>query len=86
MTPYKGLPILVLWGDNVDQSPRWSPRLAQCRAFVTAANAAGGKAELVLLPDVGLKGNSHMMMLDKDNLDVADWITGWISRNVPRKP
>ncbi len=85
MTPFKGLPILVLWGDNVDQSARWAPRLAQCRAFVKAADAAGGKAELVLLPDVGLKGNSHMMMLDRDNLDVADWILGWIGRNVPRK-
>src|ERR1022692_3418316 len=43
LTPYKALPILVLFGDYVDLSPRWAPRLKMCRAFVAAANAAGGK-------------------------------------------
>jgi hypothetical protein len=27
MTPYRNLPILVLWGDYVDLVPRWAPRL-----------------------------------------------------------
>jgi hypothetical protein len=43
LKPYVGLPILVLFGDYVDEFPRWAPRLANCRAF---ANAAGGKAEV----------------------------------------
>ena len=84
MTPYKGLPILVLFGDYVDQSPRWAPRLALCRQFVAAANAAGGKAELVLLPDVGIHGNSHMMMQDRNSHQVADWVAYWIERHVPK--
>jgi hypothetical protein len=54
LKPYAGLPILVLFGDYVDQSPRWAPRLRACREFVAAANAAGGKAELVLLPEIGI--------------------------------
>jgi pimeloyl-ACP methyl ester carboxylesterase len=82
MTPYAGLPILVLWGDNVDQSPRWAPRLAACRDFVAAANAAGGKVEMVMLPDVGFHGNSHMLMQDANSLDVAHWLDGWIGRHV----
>lgn len=85
LAPYKDLPILVLFGDYVDQSPRWAPRLKLCRAFVAAANAAGGRAELILLPEIGFHGNSHMLMQDKNSLDIADWLTGWLDKRVPAK-
>lgn len=85
LAPYKDLPILVLFGDYVDQSTRWAPRLKLCRAFVAAANAAGGKAELILLPEIGIHGNSHMLMQDKNSLDIADWLTGWLDKRVPAK-
>ncbi|GJE58472.1 esterase [Methylobacterium trifolii] len=86
MAPYRDLPILVLFGDYVDLVPRWAPRLKLCRAFVAAANAAGGKAELVLLPEIGIAGNSHMLMQDTNSLEVADWLAGWLDRHVPARP
>lgn len=86
MAPFKGLPILVLFADNVDKSPRWAPRLKLCRDFVQAANAAGGKAELILLPDIGIHGNSHMLMQDKNSLAIADWLDGWIHHHIGQKP
>jgi len=82
MAPYAGLPILILWGDYVNESSRWAPRLAGCTEFVRAANAAGGKAEQVMLADVGMPGASHMLMQDRNSLQVADWLAGWIARNV----
>jgi len=82
LKPYAGLPILVLFGDYVDLSTRWAPRLKACREFVQAANLAGGKAELVVLPDLGIKGNSHMLMHDRNSLEVAAWLDSWILRNV----
>jgi hypothetical protein len=84
MKPYAALPVLVVWGDYVDQFPRWAPRLANCRAFVAAANAAGGKAELLVLPEIGIKGNTHMLMQDDNSLDVADLLLDWISKHVAR--
>lgn len=86
LQPYAGLPVLVLFGDYVDQSPRWAPRLRACREFVAAANAAGGKAELALLPEAGIRGNSHMLMQDKNSLEIADWLAGWIDRHVGLRP
>ena len=83
LAPYQNLPILVLFGDYVDLSPRWAPRLKLCRAFVAAANAAGSKAELILLPEIGIHGNSHMLMQDKNSLDIADWLAGWLDKRVP---
>ena len=35
-------------------------------------------SELINLPDVGIKGNSHMVMMDKNNGAVADVIQRWL--------
>ena len=78
--------MLVLFGDYVDQSPRWAPRLAACRAFVAAADAAGGKAELIVLPEIGIHGNTHMMMQDRNNLEIAALVDRWIERHIGRRP
>jgi hypothetical protein len=86
LTPYKGLPILVLFGDYVDLSPRWAPRLKACRAFVAAANAAGGKAELLVLPEIGIHGNSHMLMQDRNSLQIAALLVVWIERHAGQRP
>ena len=84
MTPYAGLPILVLWGDYVELSPRWAPRLKTCGDFVAAANRAGAKAQMVMLNDVGLPGASHMLMQDKHSLQIGNWLADWIDRYVTR--
>lgn len=81
LKPYAGLPILVLFGDYVEEFPRWAPRLANCRAFAEAANAAGGKAKVLVLPEIGIKGNSHMLMQDNNNLDIADIVLDWIDKS-----
>ena len=39
---------------------------------------------MLVLPDVGLHGDSHMMMQDRNSHDVAGWLAGWIDRNVPK--
>ncbi len=44
--------------------------------------AAGGDAELMELPKMGIKGNSHMLMQDKNNLQLADLILTWIDQHV----
>ena len=80
LKPYLKTPILVLFGDYVDLSPRWAPRLATCRAFVEATRQAGGNAELLLLPEVGIRGNSHMLMHDSNSLELADLLTGWLAK------
>jgi hypothetical protein len=34
----------------------------------------------VNLPQIGIKGNSHMMMMDRNNQQVADVIQGWLEK------
>ena len=36
----------------------------------------------MLLPEHGIMGNSHMMMMDRNNLQVADRLRNWIAQQV----
>jgi len=68
-----GLPILIV----VSESSYHAPYDHCTSRFLTQA---GVKNEFVRLPDVGIKGNGHMMMLEKNNQEIAAYLNGWISR------
>ena len=37
------------------------------------------------LPAMGIKGNGHMMMMDKNNLQIADLIIGWVGQQTAKR-
>ena len=37
------------------------------------------------LPKLGIRGNSHMLMQDKNNLQLADLILSWIDTHIEAK-
>ena len=74
----KGTPILVVIGDNAKDHPRWKAIRQHSVNYQTAFQAAGGNLDLVDLPDVGIKGNSHMVMMDQNSDKVADLIQAWL--------
>jgi len=45
-------------------------------------NQAGVKAQYVKLEDVGLTGNEHEMMLDKNSDEIAKFFAQWLDKNV----
>ena len=46
-------------------------------------NQAGVKTQFVRMEDVGLHGNGHEMMLEKNSDEIAKFIGGWMDKNVP---
>lgn len=56
--------------------------LDNCKAFNARINAAGGNAKMLYPPDLGIFGNSHMIMNDKNSDQIADLIIKWIDQNV----
>jgi hypothetical protein len=40
------------------------------------------KAEFVRLEDKGIHGNGHMVMIEKNNLDIAKVVDDWVRQNV----
>src|SRR6202790_3698837 len=84
-----GIPILVIFGDHLGDVPGmadlWPARFKTCQQVVDQVNAAGGDAVMMPLPKYGQFGNSHMLMQDKNNLQVADLILKWIDDHVEGK-
>jgi hypothetical protein len=75
-----GIPTLVLYGDYIEQDTRWPTIRRNGIAFADTVNKAGGKVEVVDLPKVGIKGNSHMVMMDRNSSQVAALIQAWLEK------
>jgi len=84
---YRNTPDIEVFGDNVMGNPASTgqSRLDGRTAVANAINAAGGDATVVQLPQIGLRGNTHMLMQDKNNLKVADFLLKWIDKKVYSK-
>ena len=74
----KSIPILEIFGDYIAQDPRWVAYSKIDLAYLDAVKAAGGGADIVDLPKMGIAGNSHMMMMDRNNRQIADLISKWL--------
>jgi pimeloyl-ACP methyl ester carboxylesterase len=84
------VPILVVFGDHretptgIPTLPTWQTRFEACQALIGRIKNAGGQAEMLAPPDRGIRGNSHMIMQDKNHLQIADWIVQWIETRVSK--
>ena len=76
----KAIPTLFVYGDGIETDPRWPAIRRNGVSFGEAITKAGGKVEVVDLPKAGIRGNSHMLMMDKNNADVAALIQGWLEK------
>jgi len=84
------IPTLVMFGDHLGDvqgafSTTWPTSFASCNTFVKQVNDAGGDAQMMSLPAMGIKGNSHMLMQDKNNAQLADLILNWLDGHVEKK-
>jgi hypothetical protein len=75
------IPLQMVWGDNVDQAPNYVAALAQTKRFVEVVNKYGGKAEILMLRDAGLTGNTHIPFADLNNVEVADLLSQFLAAN-----
>lgn len=74
------IPVLVLYGDHLDLDSRWPSIRARTDAFFQSAASAGAKIDIVDLPDHGIAGNSHMMMMETNNAEIAEFISAWMRK------
>ena len=60
----KNIPMLWVWGDYTGESSFWKSIVARQEKVRAQVNKLGGTAEVMMLPELGVKGNSHMIMMD----------------------
>lgn len=81
----KGVPMLWVWGDNLDKFPFWGRITAQQEKFRANLVRAGGTGDRLLLPELGIRGNTHMVMMDRNSDRIAALIDQWLSKQGIRK-
>jgi pimeloyl-ACP methyl ester carboxylesterase len=81
-----GIPMLIIFGDYLDIPTgiehSWQTACEQCETFSQQVNEMGGNAKVVRLADEGIKGNSHMLMQDKNHLEIADKVIKWMEQAI----
>jgi len=71
--------MLGVYGDYID-SRRQAGRKAGVEAAAVLFSQNGGPAEVISMPeDHRVNGNSHLMMEDENNADIADLIIDWLA-------
>ncbi len=71
------VPILVVIGDYMGSNPA-----SACEKEMEQIKVAGGDITFLSLPDVGIKGSTHMFMQGQENIRVADVLIDWIDDHV----
>lgn len=83
------IPVLLIYGDNIPAPDKpslypgidiWRGRLMMAQLFINAINKHGGHAELLHLPDIGVRGNTHFAMSDLNNVAIADLVSFWLKK------
>jgi len=81
------IPTLVMFGDHLNDTQGGGPANwgRRSRAALEQLKKAGGDAEMMHLPALGIRGNSLMLMQDRNSDQLADLVIAWIDKHVERK-
>jgi len=71
----RGIPILIVTAEASYHAP-----YDHCTSLFL--RQAGVAHDFVRLADVGIRGNGHMMMLEKNNLEIAAYFARWLEEKV----
>ena len=83
------IPVLLIYGDNIPAPDKtsiypgidiWRGRLMMAQLFVNTINKHGGHADLLHLPDIGVRGNTHFAMSDLNNVKIADIVSAYLNK------
>lgn len=79
------MPIVIYYGDYITEKPstavgtdKWRSEYEMAQKFVTTINKYGGDATIVHLPEIGITGNSHFLMAEKNNVQLANLMEQWL--------
>lgn len=80
------IPIIVYYGDyileeetDIPSQEFWRRSLTSAREWAELVNSNGGDVTIVHLPEIGINGNTHFIMSDLNNLEIADHLTTWLN-------
>lgn len=75
----KDIPHLMVWGDFLGENALWQRIKPVIDRWAAAIREKGGTVEELSLPERGIRGNSHMLMMDDNSDQIAALIQEWIA-------
>ena len=87
---YTKFPIIIYYGDYLPKSEAeaeklgfklnyaWRIRLELTKEWAKLINENGGDAQVVHLPEIGIKGNTHFPFADLNNAEIARLLNEWL--------
>ena len=87
------IPIQIVWGDNIPAKAdpaNVGPlatldgrriNLVRSELMAAAINRHGGHAEVIKLPEIGIRGNTHFPMLDLNSDRIAALLSDFLKKN-----
>jgi pimeloyl-ACP methyl ester carboxylesterase len=72
------IPVLVVYGDHLDRDRRWPTIRQRTDVYLRALQRSGCRLRVLDLPAAGIAGNSHLMMMESNNLAIAALIEDWL--------
>jgi pimeloyl-ACP methyl ester carboxylesterase len=74
------VPIIIVIGDRAPD------RVATSRAFQKKMQSLGGDVTVDALPEAGIRGNSHTLMLERNNKEIMERMVNWLRTHTDGKP
>jgi pimeloyl-ACP methyl ester carboxylesterase len=76
----KSVPHLFVWGDFLDRCAVAKSFMQPVHRYVESLRKQGTAVDVVDLPELGIHGNSHMMMMDLNSGQIAALIQQWLAK------
>lgn len=80
LSALQNVPHLLVLGDHIEGDRFWEAIMARIYRYMDALRAAGCTADVLDLPAMGIRGNSHFPMMDRNSDQVAALVQGWMQR------
>lgn len=81
------IPIVIYYGDNIAKEPEtvwnkdhWRAGLEMAGIWAAAINKHGGDATVIHLPQIGINGNTHFLMSDLNNVEIANHLSDFLKK------
>ena len=82
LKPLRSVPHLFVWGDHLDQPELWGKITPAISRYGEGLKAVNSPVTEIKLPEKGIRGNSHMLMMDRNSDLIARLVQNWIQESV----
>jgi pimeloyl-ACP methyl ester carboxylesterase len=76
----KGVPHLFVWGDRLDTHDLWRKITPAIGRYRDGLIAVGTPVTEIKLPERGVRGNTHMLMMDRNSDEIAGLVKRWFDQ------